>query len=155
MTAADAQADARELGTIGVDARRFGPGRRSDSTFSNEIDDALLQGGYEVANADLFPPNVDQRVNHQDAGAVVGHLAATVDLHYRDVPRREQVLSRGIETQREHGRVFAEPDFVLGRVIAFVGEALHGLPAGDVVLAAEEARLHSAIRTSSLAVTSR
>ena len=35
---------------------------------------------------------VEHQVAHQLAGTVVGHLAATIDLHHRDIARCQQVL---------------------------------------------------------------
>jgi hypothetical protein len=34
---------------------------------------------------------------------VVGHLAAAVDLHHRDIAGRDQVLAARVQSQREHG----------------------------------------------------
>ncbi len=46
---------------------------------------------------------VDQRVGHHLAGAVVGDLAAAVGLHDRDVAGAEQVVRLAGEALREDG----------------------------------------------------
>ena len=50
-----------------------------------ERDDALLDQGHQVAYAQTGTPQVNQRVDHELARAVVGHLAAAIDLHDVDV----------------------------------------------------------------------
>ncbi len=72
----------------------------------------MLERRDQVANAEPGAPQVDERVDHELAGAVVGDLAATVDLHDRDVPRREQVFRRSIQAQRKNAFVLREPDLV-------------------------------------------
>ena len=113
-----------------------------------QIDNALLQRRHEPAHTDIGASNVDQRVHHELAGPVKCDLAAAVDLHDRDITWRQQVLLACIQTQREHGWMFAEPDFVRCRRVALVGERLHFAPQRHVIPAAEKARFHSAIRTS-------
>ena len=89
---------------------------------------------------------------------MVGHLTATVNLHYRYVAGREQVAAVGVNAQREHRRMFREPDLVCLLVVARIGERLHRPPDGLVGLATEMPERkrvrHNAILTSSWSVRS-
>ena len=51
-----------------------------DAMRREKIDDALFDGGDQFAHFDLLALQVEQQVDHHLAGAVVGDLAATVDL---------------------------------------------------------------------------
>jgi hypothetical protein len=127
---------------------------------------ALLQGRYEVADAETEPLQVDQRIDHEHPRSVVGDLAAAVDLYDRYVAGCQQVLATGIQTQREYRAVLCEPDLVGRFGSARIGEALHGPPKRLIVLQPEftdgdrrgqlVCRIaHKAIMTSSCAVASR
>src|SRR5690606_27515169 len=76
---------------IDVDAWRAvaAPGR--DAPAGQGVDDRLLDAADVVAHAQLQPAQVDQRIGHQLAGAVVGHLAAAVHLQHRDVAGHQHV----------------------------------------------------------------
>ena len=156
--AANAQADAGELDPIHVDARRIAAAGRFDAVPGAQVDDALFQAAHEIAHAQARAPQIDERVDHELAGSVVGHLAAAVDLDHRDVAGREQVFRLGVEPERKHALVLAEPDLVGRRLVASVGEFLHRPPDRFIDLQAEFAHdglAHSAINTSSWDDTSR
>ncbi|MCY1366846.1 hypothetical protein D9M69_537540 [compost metagenome] len=86
---------------------------------------------------------IDQRVGHYLARAVVSHLTTAVGFHHRDVARREQVVVAARDALGEHGRVLADPELV-GRIGgARLGERHHGVAGGCVVHPAEVANLHA------------
>ena len=148
-TAPDPKPDACQLVAFHVNAGRVGSSSCRDIVLGRKVDDALFQRSYQRAHANIGTANVDQRVDHELAGPVKRNLAAAIDLHDRNVSGREQMFLARIEAERENRWVFAEPDFVRRRLVTFVREFLHLAPQRHVVLTAEEAGLHSAIRTSS------
>ena len=86
-TASNTQANARKLHAFDVYPRGFGVGCCVNAILGDEIHDALLERGHKRTYADLGASYVDKRVDHQDPGAVIRHLAPTVDLHDIDVRR--------------------------------------------------------------------
>src|SRR3546814_16094802 len=93
----------------------------------------------DVCSSDLLQAlQVEQRIDHDLAGAVVGHLATTVDVQHRDVAGHQHVLGLAGLAEGEHRVVLAHPDLVGRRFSAHVGETLHsatnrcGGPAAEV-----------------------
>lgn len=147
--APNSQADTRELVATDVNAGRISARGCFHPVLGREVHNTLFQRCYKLANAYICPSYVDQRVDHQNAGAMKRNLAATIDLHYRDVSGCEQVFLCRIQAQRENRWVFAEPDFVRRRFVPLIRELLHCPPQWNVVLTTKKACLHSAKRTSS------
>ncbi len=86
---------------------------------------------------------VQQRVQHDLAGAVVGHLAAAVDVQHRDVAGHQHVFGLAGLAEGEHRVVLDQPQFVGGGLVARVGEGLHRAPHRLVGLAAQVADLRN------------
>ncbi|MNN48705.1 hypothetical protein D3C81_1632010 [compost metagenome] len=59
-------------------------------------------------------------------GAVVGHLAAAIGLHHRNIARYQQVLGLAGLALGENRGVLYQPDFVLAVRATLLGEATHG-----------------------------
>ena len=70
-------------------------------------------------------------------GPVIGHLAAAIDRHDRDVARHQHVLPAAGLAEREDGIVLDHPELVGRFGAARVGERLHRAPDRFVGLAAE------------------
>ena len=68
---------------------------------------------------------VEQEVDADLAGAVVGDLAAAVDLHQRDTDIPQQVLRLSGLAQGEYRGVFDDPQFIGGFRCACGREFLH------------------------------
>ena len=66
----------------------------------------------KVADAEAGALQVDERIHHQLPGAVIGHLAAAIDLHHGNVAGREQVRAARVHAEREHRRMLEKPDLV-------------------------------------------
>src|SRR3546814_10149512 len=107
--------------------------------FGQRVDHRVLDPAHVVAHADLQAPQVEQRIDHDLAGAVVGHLATTVDVQHRDVAGHQHVLGLAGLAEGEHRVVLDHPDLVGRRFVAHVGETLHSAPDRFVGLAAEVA----------------
>jgi hypothetical protein len=133
-----------------------------------QVDYGLLECGDEVTDAEFGPFQIDEGIDHELAGAVIGNLAATVDLNDRDVSGRQQMLAAGIEAERKNRRMFRKPDLVGGIACATVGEFLHVVPKRFIWLHSERSNFdhsirlcklvgdhHSATRISSCSVRSR
>jgi hypothetical protein len=80
-----------------------------DAEARQRADRRLLQPVHVFLDEDAVPLQVDQRVGHHLAGAVVGHLPAAVGGHHRDVARRQHVLGPAGQAQGEHRRMLANP----------------------------------------------
>ena len=113
---------------------------------------------HQFAHLEAAALQVEQQVDDDLAGAVVGDLAAAVDLHDRDADVAQQVFGLAGQAQREHRRVLAEPEFVRRVGVARGGEVLHRAPGRLVVDQPEPAitiDAHSTTLTSGCAVSSR
>jgi hypothetical protein len=62
---------------------------------------------------------VEQQIDHHLAGAVIGDLAAAIDLDQRDAVIAQQVFRLAGLAERIDRRVFADPQFV-GRLVVRV-----------------------------------
>ena len=76
----------------------------------------------------LAPREIDQQVGDELARAVVGDLAAAVDLDHRYADVAQQVLGLAGLAEREHRRMFEQPQFVGSVGAALGGEGLHRTP---------------------------
>ncbi|MNY21913.1 hypothetical protein D3C86_1554920 [compost metagenome] len=119
----------------------------------------MLHPADQIAHAKPELAHVQQQISHQLAGAVVGHLTTTVDLHHRNIPGKQQVLGLAGLALGEHRGMLNQPDLVGGIAAAFVGEALHGMPDWLVSHLAEfakaqRARHHSTMCTKPVARSS-
>ena len=88
-------------------------------------DDPTFEAFDEGADIAAPAPQVEHRVNDALAGAVIGDLAASIDLHHGNITRRKQVFLRRVQTQGKDRRVFAVPDLVRRRVVPLIREFLH------------------------------
>ena len=66
----------------------------------------------------LEPAQVDQRIGHELAGAVVGDLAAAIGAHHRDVAGRQHVLGLAGLAEGEDRIVLDQPQLVVAVVAA-------------------------------------
>ena len=64
---------------------------------------------------------------------MVGDLAATVRLHYRDSPRIEDVLSPSSQSLRVDARMLTKPELVAGLGCALCSELLHRFVGRQVI----------------------
>ena len=130
--AADLQAQGGDLverariGTADIHTRRTGLAYRLLIIRGQHIDHRRLDGTDQLAHLDVAAPQIDQQVDHHLTRTVIGHLAAAVGLHDRDVGLTQQVFTFAGQAQGVHRRVFDHPQFIgrIGR--ARVGEGAHG-----------------------------
>src|SRR5207244_12407473 len=137
--AAHANAYARQLSARDIHARSVAAGFGLDPEVRRKIDHAALEGGYQVADAESRPPQVDQWVHHELPRAVVGYLAAAVDVYDWNIAGHQHVGRARVHPEREHRRMLEKPDFIRRGGITFVREALHGAPGGLIINAAQTA----------------
>src|SRR5690606_18054823 len=136
-SAAHADAQRRDLGPAHVHAGRALQALATDVPLVERVDDRLLDPAHVLAHAHADPAQVQQRVEHDLARAVVGHLAAAVHVQHRDVARRQHVLRLAGLAQGEHRLVLDQPQLVRRVLATGIGEALHRPPHRLVSLAAE------------------
>src|SRR5581483_5036873 len=139
-TTAHADADARQLAALDVYAGSISAALGNYAELGSIIDDAALESGDDVANTESGTPQVDQRVDDELTGTVIGNLAATIDLHDRNVARSQYMITTRVHAQREDRRVLEEPDLIGSIRAALIGEALHGTPGRLVIDEAEVAK---------------
>src|ERR1700733_2345806 len=89
--AAHAHADTGELAASDIDPRGTAAAGSGDAALRGELDHGTLEGRDEVVDRQPQALQIDERVDHQLSRPVIGHLAAAVDLHHRDVPGGQQV----------------------------------------------------------------
>ena len=131
--AADADAHARDLPAVDIHARRVLAALGGDAEARAVGDDGALERGHEIAHAEARAADVDEWIDHELAGTVIGHLPAAIDLDHGDVAGGEHVARVGVQAQREHRRMLEQPDLVRRVLVARVGDALHLAPGGLVV----------------------
>src|SRR5207248_329221 len=124
-----------------VHARRVAPSFGEDAELSRELYHGALERRDVSADAEAHAREINQRVDDELSRSVIGHLAAAVDLHHRNLARGDEVRAARIEPEGEDRRVLEKPDLVRGRRIALAGEALHRAP-GRLVLAKPGAADH-------------
>src|SRR6202163_2365371 len=78
---AHAHPDARELAAVDVHTGGAAPALGADAKLRRQIDDAALQRRDELTDRNTRAPEIHQRVHHQLYRAVIGHLAAAIDVH--------------------------------------------------------------------------
>lgn len=108
-----------------------------------KVDDGLLDRVDQFADLDLQPLQVEQEVDDDLAGTMVGDLAATVDLDDGDADIVQDVLALAGLAQREHRRMLDDPQFVGRFRCPPGGEVLHRAPGWFEIDPAETADLHS------------
>ncbi len=141
-TVLDFQTEGGDLGVADVDARRAGAALGMDAMRRQKVDHPLLDGGDQFAHLDFQPGQVEQQVDHDLAGAVVGDLAATVDLDDGDADIFKDMFGLAGLAERVDRRVLDDPQFV-GRFGRAAGrEFLHRAPGWLVVDPAQTANFH-------------
>ncbi|MNE57963.1 hypothetical protein D3C80_1529640 [compost metagenome] len=130
---ADPQAQGGELGldaeiVLHVDAGGIGLGIGLDVASGQGVDDGGFQAGHQLSHRELAAAHVHQHIEHQLAGAVIGHLAAAIALHHGDVTGGEQMLGLAGLALGVDGIVLHHPELVRRLAGAAVGEGLHGVP---------------------------
>jgi hypothetical protein len=151
----DAQAERGDLGAADIDAGGAFEACRRDSVAGQQVDHRLFDAIDQAAHRKFAPAQVEQQVGDDLAGAVIGDLAAAIDLHHRDADVLEQMLRLARQALREYRRMFAEPEFVGSVGVACSGELLHRGEGRRVVDAAQPSDDHSTTFTIGCAVSSR
>src|SRR5690606_21662098 len=108
------------------------------------FNNAVLDGGYQLAHAELAPTQIDKQVADDLAGAVICHLAAAIDLNHRNIAGRDDMLGLAGLALRKHARMLQQPHFIECVCIARIGEGAHCIPHGLIIGEAElaDTQLH-------------
>ena len=141
-----AQPDAGEFAPLDVHARCIGAALRLNTHGCHIVDDAALQSGQQRAHPEPGAAHVDQRIDDELSGGVVGHLPASIDLQHRNFPGREQVRAIRVHAEGEYRLVLEQPDFIRAVRIALLGEALHCAPGWLIGDTAEPSHLRRVLR---------
>ncbi|KAG0770863.1 hypothetical protein G6F22_017016 [Rhizopus arrhizus] len=110
--AAHAEAERGDLGAADVDARGTLAAFGTDVPLGQGIDEGLLDAADIVAHTNAQPRQAQQRIDHDLAGTVIGHLAAAVHVQHRDLARRQHMLVLASLAQGEHRIVLDHPQLV-------------------------------------------
>ena len=84
------------LASLNVNARRIGPGKCVNRPLGQGVNNGLFQAGHQSAHAQLAAVKIEQHIHHLLPRAMIGHLAAPIDMHHRDITGLQQmaVLAR-------------------------------------------------------------
>src|SRR5579885_666747 len=83
--APDADTERRDLGVIDIHARCAGaPLRFGIVVPAQQVDNRLLGAAHEFAHPEAAAGEVEQEINHELAGTVVGHLSAPIRTYDRN-----------------------------------------------------------------------
>ena len=126
-----------------IDARCAVHAVARDAVVGQGADDGFLEAVHIFFDVVARALQVQQRVGHYLAGAVVGDLAAPVGGDDGDVAWLQQVLRAASQPQGVSGCVFAQPQAVCRGGGTCGGELLHRLHAGVVARGAEKADVHA------------
>src|ERR1017187_2809546 len=135
--APDANAEAGKLALIDVDARSALAAVRPDAKLRRIVDDGFLERRDEVPHAQARTLQVNERIDDELPGTVIGHLSAAIDLQHWNFAGCDEVRTARVHPQREDGGVLEKPDLIGACGTARGGKALHGMPGGFVVHAAK------------------
>src|ERR1700676_627739 len=83
--AANPQTEAGEFGAADIHPRRLAGTLRVEPEPGDIVDDGIFERDNQFAHAQTPAPQINERIDHELAGAVIRHLTAAVDLHDRDV----------------------------------------------------------------------
>src|ERR1051326_8608904 len=128
----NANAERRDLGAVDVDAGRAHPAL---ATATQQVDDRLLEERHELPYLDAAPGEVDERVDDELAGAVIGDVAAAIGPDQRNAILDRRVV-RALP-QRVHRRMLEQPQLIRGFAVPPRGEILHRCERRQVGGAAE------------------
>ena len=142
-TAPDAQAERGDLGDAAVLAVDIDAGcpvetPGGDALSGKQVDDCLFDARDEVLDLEAAPGEIDQQIENDLAGAVVGDLSAAINPDERNRGRTQEVLGFAGLAERIDRWVLATPDFIGGGWGPCGGEIDHRLP-GRLILRPPEA----------------
>ena len=99
---------------VGVDAiRRHG------------VDDSPFQALDDGAHAKAVAPEIEQYIDHELAGAVIGRLSTTVGLYHRNITRIEQMGGVAHAPLGEDRLVLQQPELIVIACVPVGGELAH------------------------------
>ena len=93
----------------------------------------------QTSHPHFAPPHIDQQINHQLAGPVVSHLAASVYLNDGDISGIQNVLGFTSLPLGINRLVAEQPDLIGAALSRVFGKIAHGLPDWLIVLHTEPA----------------
>jgi len=129
----DPNAERRDLGVADVYARRAGPAQAGDTESREQIDHGPFHQADKLAHLDRAPAEVDQRVEHDLARAVVGDLAPALATSDRQRPGLRSMRRIGRMAQRIDRRMFEQPKLVRCPGIAVSRKAAHRLQGRQIL----------------------
>ncbi|GAB1423472.1 hypothetical protein MASR2M16_07060 [Thauera terpenica] len=150
------QAECGDLGLIDVHTRGAVLALGNKAIVAKRVDDGLFHQLHQLAHLETAAREVDEEVGDELAGAVIGDLSATVDVHQRDGGGIvQQVLRLARLAEGVHRRVLQQPDliFAVGATPGCVGT--HGLERRRVVHHTQTLDDHSTTLTMGCEVSSR
>ena len=139
--ATDLQSQRGDLRICDINTGHAGAPVPGNADAAQRFDDDALDQFHQLPHPEVAPAEIQQQINHQLAGPVVGDLPAAVARHDRNVAGRKQMLATPGQTQRVHRRMLREPDLVRRARVAHAVECAHRLE-GDTVVGHAERTQH-------------
>src|SRR5262245_65016673 len=125
---AHANAERRDLGAVHVDARRA---RTPLPAPVEQVDHCLLQKRYELLHLDAAAGKIDQGIDHELSGAVIGDVTPAIGLDQGNAVGGRPVL-RALSQRVDRG-MLEEPELIRGVFAPLRGEFAHRRQRGQVL----------------------
>ncbi len=124
----DFQSECGDLRAVDIHAGCFLAALSGHAVFCQQVDHCLFHQPHQFAHVDLPAAHVEQQVGDDLAGAVIGDLAAAVDLDHWNIGTVQQVFRLAGKTLGVYGRMLHQPDFIACSAIPLGGEFFHRIP---------------------------
>src|SRR5690349_22060931 len=111
-----------------VNPGRRALGVRGDAERTEPFYHCTLDAPDHLADAETRAPEVEQKIDHELPGTMIGHLAAAIDLQDGNAVVAKQMFPPACESQRIDRFVLGQPELVAGVAGAGRGEVLHRAP---------------------------
>src|SRR5210317_1436951 len=108
------QTQRRDFEAIDIDTGRTGHALSGNAIFRQYVDNGLLDPVNELAHANTPATDIDQRISDDLSGTVISHLAAPVNLDYRDMARGQYMLRLAGLALGEDRRMLHKPELIEG-----------------------------------------
>src|SRR5918992_1455124 len=97
------------------------------------IDNRLLKEVDQLPYTPTQTPQIDQHINQELAGTMIGYLATPVYSDHRDRAWIEEMLLLAAQAQGKYRGMLQAPDLILGHAGTCIGESAHGFPRRRII----------------------
>src|SRR3989338_8894905 len=149
-TIADTQAERSDLRAVYINPRSIRLGIGVDAIAGQQINQTALDTADQFTHTNAAAAHIQQQVSHQLARTVVSNLTTAIDLHHRNIPRKQHMLGLAGLTLSKYGGVFEQTDFDRRISAKGVGKALHRMPGRLIVDLAQLTKAELQVHNSTM-----